>query len=450
MGFFSGVKNWLTRGDFKESVPNTPEWKGEHFDFGPWDNNVFIGARNNTLTTNEAIFSVITRLANTVSSLPIHLYHNYSEVNDSVAHLLHDEVNPSMSSFELINQLEVSRDSDGNGYALIERDPVTQTPIRLWPIDPATVVVKRNTEDNSIWYEISSTEFHVLVFNTEVIHVKHITPLSGVIGISPIDVLRGPLDFEKAVEDFSLNEMDKKDAYIIKYDRSVSPEKRQAMIRDFSKMIHQNGGAVVQEKGFDYDRFESKFQPADLKTSESITRARIANAFNVPLAFLNENSSGSNTSSGSEQMMIQFVTMTLIPIIRQYEAEFNRKLLTVDQRKHGYYFKINVNGLMRGDTASRTNFYQMMLRNGLASPNEVRQLEDMPAVNEPNANKLWFSGDLYPIDMAGQRQPSNNNLASDDDNSSTKGGESNEPNNDDSKVPDNQTGSQRKGSRTVY
>lgn len=439
MGLWQGIKHWINRGDFKQSVNGADnDWRGQHFDFGPWNDNVFFGRQNSSLWTNEEIFSVITRLANVVSSLPIHLYDDYKEVNNGLAKLICNEANPSMTAFELINQMEVSRNSDGNGYALIERDE-SGTPVGLWPIDPSTVTIKRNTDDNSLWYEISSTEFHLLVYNTEVIHVRHITPLSGVLGISPIDVLKGPLDFQKSIEDFALSEMNKKDAYIIKYDRSVSPEKREAMIKDFQRMIKENGGAVVQEKGFDYERFESKFQPADLKTAESITRARIANAFNVPLAFLNETASGNGSGATSEQLMIQFVQMTLVPIVRQYEAEFNRKLLTQRQRDNGYYFKFNVNGLMRGDTASRTNFYQMMIRNGVATPNDLRKLEDLPVVDEPNANKLWFSGDLYPIDMAGQRQPSNNNLVNEE--QSSKGGETDESSTEsNSQVSDDQAG----------
>ena len=41
----------------------------------------------------------------------------------------------------------------------------------------------------------------------------------------------------------------------------------------------------------------------------------------------------------------------------------------------------------------------MMLRTGGFKPNEVRRLEDMPPDKSPNADKLWISGDLYPIDM---------------------------------------------------
>lgn len=423
MGFWKTTKEVLVQSFKQLATGRSGDWKGAHYDFMPWANNVF-GYKNNSLQTNEEIFSVVTRLANTVSSLPIHLYQNYDEVNNSLSNLLNGESNPSMTSFSLINQLETSRNTDGNGYAFIERDN-TGTPIRLWPIEPSTVVVKRNLDDNSIWYEVNSSEWHFMVYNTEMIHVRHITPLDGVVGISPIDVLKGPLDFQKAVEDFSLSEMNKKDAYIIQYDRSVSDEKRRAMIEDFRRMIKENGGAVVQEKGFTFDRFESRFQPGDLKTTESITRSRIANAFNVPLAFLNENT-GTSTGTLSEQLMIQFVKMTLVPIVKQYEAEFNRKLLTQSQRARGMYFKFNVNGLLRGDTAARTNFYQMMIRNGIASPNDLRKLEDLPPVKDDTANQLWITGDLYPIDLAIQDRNSREPSPESENAEPEKGGDTND------------------------
>ena len=96
--------------------------------------------------------------------------------------------------------------------------------------------------------------------------------------------------------------------------------------------------------------------------------------------------------------MAQFVEMTLLPIVKQYESEFNRKLLTRNQRAKGFYFKFNVNGLLRGDTAARTNFYQMMIRNGIASSNDLRKLEELPPSDAKNADQLWITGDLYPLD----------------------------------------------------
>lgn len=119
--------------------------------------------------------------------------------------------------------------------------------------------------------------------------------------------------------------------------------------------------------------------------------------FNVPVSFLNDNDGQSYSSN--EQTMIQFVQMTITPIVRQYENEFNRKLLTTEERqKKGYYFKFNLGGLLRGDTNTRQQFYQSGIRNGWLKQDEARRYEDLPPEGG-NADKLWISGDLYPIDM---------------------------------------------------
>lgn len=438
MGLWSNVKHLFSAEPQQKAETGT--WNGQGFHFNNWANSNFFGTHNNVLRTNEEVFGVISRLANTLSSLPIHEYKDYDQINTTVSDLLHSESNPSMSAFHLINQLEVSRNTDGNAYAWIERDE-QGTPVNLWPIDPGSVIVKRNIDDNSIWYEVNSTEYHFLVFNTDIIHVKHISPLTGVLGISPLDVLREPLKFKKAVEDFSLSEMDKKDSYIIQYDRSVSPENRQAMINDFRRMITENGGAVVQEKGFDFTRFESNFQPSDLSTTNSITRSRVATAFNVPLSFLNESLESGNGKS-NEQVMLQFVEMTLIPIVTQYESEFNRKLLSNMERSQGIYFKFNINGLLRGDTSSRTAFYQTLIRNGIASANDLRKLEELPPSDAKNADKLWITGDLYPIDT---------DIADRNSKKSTlKGGDNDATDNSDSQISDSKAGKQAEDSVNVY
>ncbi|MGQ7173546.1 phage portal protein, partial [Escherichia sp. R-CC3] len=59
------------------------------------------------------------------------------------------------------------------------------------------------------------------------------------------------------------------------------------------------------------------------------------------------------------------------PIVRQYEQEMNRKLLNKKERQEGHYFKFNLGGLLRGDTASRTAYYQAAIRSGWLSQDDV-------------------------------------------------------------------------------
>ncbi|MBE1727407.1 phage portal protein [Lactobacillus plantarum] len=400
--------NFFQRLKFAFQFANNPnKIRSQHFDFSNWSGNNFWGASNHVISTNETIYSIILRLSNTISALPLNLYQNYEVKNTSVSDLVKVSPNLSMHAFDFLSQLETSRDSKGNGYAMIVRDVYLQ-PVELIPISADYVTPMINLDDQSLWYKVAGQNQNAIVFNTEIIHVKSLQTIEGTEGISPIRVLKSALEFDGAVKTFNLGEMNKTDSFVVKYERNVDPKKRKALLDDFRNFARDNGGAIFQEKGFTIDQMKRDFQSSDMVNAEKLTRSRIANVFNVPLNFLNE--SFSEGVSSNEQLMTQFVQMTLLPIVKQYESEFNRKLLTATDRQEGYYFKFNLNGLLRGDTASRTQFYQMMIRNGISTMNGIRGLEDMPPSDEPMANKLFISGDLYPIDLdPSQRKEVKNN-----------------------------------------
>lgn len=370
-------------------------WKGKTFDFSSWPRRTFWGVDNSKLATNETIFSVISRLANTVSVLPIKLHQNYEIKTNQAYDVLANNPNQNMNGFEFLNKMEVSRNEHGNAYSIIMRD-IRMQPEALIPIEPTYVTPFLNTDDDTLWYQVQGSGGTYYFHNMNMLHVKHITGISRWQGISPLDVLKNTLLYDKEVQEFSLSEMEKRESFVLKYDANVDEEKRKAVIEDFKTFYRENGGILFQEPGVTIDPIEKKYFPSETLKSEKITRSRVANVFNVPVSFLND-AEGQSYSS-NEQLMIQFVQMTLTPIVRQYEHEFNRKLLTEYERRQGYYFKFNISGLLRGDTAARTAFYQAGIRSGWFKPDEIRMNEDLPPEGG-NANKLWVSGDLYPIDM---------------------------------------------------
>ena len=110
--------------------------------------------------------------------------------------------------------------------------------------------------------------------------------------------------------------------------------------------------------------------------------------------FLNANESSNFTKN--EELNRFFLQHTLISIIKQYESEFNRKLLTPLDRKKNRYFKFNVKAYLRADSATQVEVYFKAVRSGYYTINEIRELEDLPPVE--NGDKPFISGDLYPID----------------------------------------------------
>lgn len=59
--------------------------------------------------------------------------------------------------------------------------------------------------------------------------------------------------------------------------------------------------------------------------------------------------------------------------------------------KRTYFVKFNVDGLLRGDYASRMNGYAVACQNGWMSANDIRELENM------NRIPAELGGDLYLI-----------------------------------------------------
>ncbi len=360
--------------------------------FAKWVGRKFWGIDNSTLNTNETIFSIISRLSNTFASLPIKLYEKYEVLDNNISDLISNSPNPNMTSFEFHSKIETDRNETGNGYALMQRD-IRLNPVALIPIPSQYVMPFINLDDGLLWYEIRMRGAPRYVFNTEMIHVKHITGSRRLTGISPIAVLTNALKYDKAIQEFSLKEMDKIDSFKVKYDANLEDEKKQAIIDNLKEFIADNGGALFEENGISIDEIKRNYNAADVLNSEKISKTKMANVFNVPVAFVNE-----TDQNFDEQTMIQYVQMCLTPTVRQYEQEYNRKLLNPVQRNQSFYFKFSVNALLRGDMAARTAFYQSAVRTGYMKPDEIRILEDYPPEGG-NANKLWVSGDLYPMDL---------------------------------------------------
>jgi len=105
------------------------------------------------------------------------------------------------------------------------------------------------------------------------------------------------------------------------------------------------------------------------------------------------------TFSNIEQLALEFVKVTLSTWLTRWEQELWRCVLTPDEKSQGYFFRHNVNALLRGDFLTRMQGYSIMLQNGVASPNEVRDLEDWNG---------YPGGEEYHIQLNMQNVPGQN------------------------------------------
>ena len=73
------------------------------------------------------------------------------------------------------------------------------------------------------------------------------------------------------------------------------------------------------------------------------------------------------------------------------------------EEKKLYFFKFNVDGLLRGDYQSRMNGYAVGIQNGFMSPNDARNLEEMDLIpDDLGGNKYYINGNMVSLTDAGK------------------------------------------------
>ena len=132
----------------------------------------------------------------------------------------------------------------------------------------------------------------------------------------------------------------------------------------------------------------------------------IARIFRVPPHMVGdlEKSSFSNI----EQQSLEFVKYTLDPWVVRWEQSLSRSLLSEDEKKQ-YFFKFNLEGLLRGDYQSRMNGYAIARQNGWMSANDIRELEDLDKLSPEQGGDLYLvNGNMLPLKKAGAYADKNN------------------------------------------
>ena len=95
------------------------------------------------------------------------------------------------------------------------------------------------------------------------------------------------------------------------------------------------------------------------------------------------------TFSNIEHQTIQFVQYSLRPTVKRLEDELEAKLFFSGEQDV-FSVKFSLDGLLRGDTKARSEYYHGAVLDGYMSRNEVRELEGLP-------RKEGLDDMLYPL-----------------------------------------------------
>lgn len=360
-----------------------------------------------------AVYACVRILSEAVAGLPLHLY-RYKEdggkekaIDHSLYHLLHDEPNKEMSSFIFRETLMTHLLLWGNAYAQIIRNGKGEI-IALYPLMPNKMKVDRG-EDGEIYYiysrstdEANTKEDSTVVLTPrEVLHIPGLG-FDGLVGYSPIAMAKNAIGLAIATEEYGAKFFANGAAPsgVLEHPGTIKDPARLRENWNSTFGGSANSGKVaVLEEGMKYTPISISPEQAQFLETRKFQINEIARIFRVPPHMVGdlEKSSFSNI----EQQSLEFVKYTLDPWIIRWEQSLSRSLLSPDEKKT-YFFKFNLEGLLRGDYASRMNGYATARQNGWMSANDIRELENLDKIPAELGGDLYLiNGNMLPLNNAG-------------------------------------------------
>ncbi|RKM55420.1 phage portal protein [Butyrivibrio sp. CB08] len=404
MGLFNGI--------FKSRAP-TNRTAGSAYSFFMGTSAAGKRVNERTAMQTSAVYACVRVISESVASLPLHLY-RYKDgggkekaIDHPLYHLLHDEPNPEMTAYSFFEAALTHMLLWGNFYAQIIRNGKGEV-VSLYPLMPDRMQVDRD-EKGKLYYEytlscddpMKSKSSSVILKPEDVLHVPSLS-FDGLIGYSPIAMAKNAIGLGIAAEEFGSKFYANGAAPsgVLEHPGTLKdPSKvRESWTQTFGGSANSNKIAVLEE-GMKYTPISINPSEAQFLDTRKFQVTEICRIFRVPphmVADLDKSS-----FSNIEQQSLEYVQYTLRPWLTRLEQAMYRRLFTEEEKKR-YFFRFNVDGLLRGDYQSRMNGYAVGRQNGWMSANDIRELEDLDRIPEEQGGDLYLiNGNMTKLEDAG-------------------------------------------------
>lgn len=393
---------WLVK---RSGLANPERWLAEMFG-GHSLTESGANVTERTAMQCAAVLSCTRIVSETIASLPLKVYKRLPNGGKEAAidHPLFDVLglnpNPDNTSFEWRESMAVECCIWGNHYAQQVLDGKGNV-AELWPLDPGRMAVDRPDERGPRRYTYTRPNGEKREFKAdEILHVSLYG--NGLRGHSLIDLCREAVGLSMSAEQFAARffKNDASPRLVMQTDQSLSGKVVDEMRTSWNKQ-HQ-GAEKAHQVGWVWGGMKPMLLEADLSKLQLLDVRKfqleeIARIFRVPLHLIQ--SLDRSTNNNIEHQGIDFVVHTIRPWLVRIEQRISKSLFGPVEGSR-YFAEFNVDGLQRGDFASRTTGYGKLIAAGVMTPNEARSLENLNPID--GGDRLYIQGAMVPLDQAGK------------------------------------------------
>ena len=325
-----------------------------------------------------AWYSGVRYLTDSVAGLPVHTY------RDTLGGSRALRANPTwlvspddgVPRFSLIEHWMMSLLHRGNAYGYKVRDSLGRV-VGLRPVHPDRVKVGRSDDGTKV-FKIGDAPYT----SREILHVPGLS-YDGVCGLDPINLHRGSIGVAAAADEFAgqfFTQGDHTRAYIavpqmLTQDQATDLKDQWAKFHRGMAHAHELG---VLGNGAEYRTVGLNPEQTQLLETRQFEVTEIARLLRIPPHKLYDLTRA--TFSNIEHQSIEAVVDSIRPWVVRIEAHVNNDPDLLPGR--GQFVEFELEGLLRGDTATRYAAYSSAVGRPWMLGNEARRLENMAPLPE--------------------------------------------------------------------
>ena len=365
-----------------------------------------------TILKLSTVWACSRLVAETIATLPLGLFEKTSKGRQTASSLtlyniIHNKPNADSVASVFWESMVAAMLLRGNAFA--EKLMIGNRLVGLVFLNPCYLTLNADINGN-VRYLYTEKGKQREIPESKIFHIPGFST-NGKWGLSVIQYGAGVFGSALAADTAANSTFEKGLAPTVAFtlDRVIKPEQRE----DFRTTIAAISGAInagkspVLEAGMDAKTIGINPKDAQLLESRSFSVEEICRWFRVPPHMVGHTENSTSWGTGIEQQMIGFLQFTLRPWLTRIEQHINSDLLTpVEQMR--YYAEFNIEGLLRGDSTARKEFYSSALQNGWMNRNQVAAMENQPAL--PGGDIYTVQSNLIPLDQLGKQGVTNETI----------------------------------------
>ena len=328
-----------------------------------------------------AVWRAVNLLAGTVASLPLHPYRSDSGARLRVttgraAEFLRNP-HPDLTPYELWETVISQALLWGNAYLWLGRDELGRLR-EVRPLSPSRVLPGRKDPMSPKVYVVNG-DYDNPYSDSSILHIPGLG-YDTVCGVSPIALARQGIGLALSAEEYGARLFGSGSLAtgILSTEQRLTPEQADILTERWKAKRTGLASAhetLILDSGATFQQLSIPPEDAQFIESRSFQVTEIARMFGIPPHMLMDTDKSTSWGTGIEQQSIGFVVYTLRPWLTRIEQRVSRIL-----RPEPVYARYSVEGLLRGDSAQRSEFYTKMWGIGALSTNDIRALEELAPV----------------------------------------------------------------------